>query len=256
MIRVVKSGPAPKILRNRGVDETELLKAAFNADPADFQDGTKTFDFKSGIYGAKSVKNKLISLQHGKCCFCESKIRHVSHGDVEHFRPKKGYRQESGDELGRPGYYWLAYDWSNLFLACQMCNQRHKGNLFPLATPASRAISHNDNVVDENPEFLHPEDDDPESHISFREHVAINVDEGSRGRVTINALGLNRPELRERRRERFEMLAVLYHVRDDQNVAAAVRSDAAAFINRSRNGDSEYAAMARAAVDRDFAPFS
>ena len=59
MIRVVKSGPAPRILRKRGVKETELFEAAFDAEPQDFQDGTKTFDFKSDIYGAKSVKNKL-----------------------------------------------------------------------------------------------------------------------------------------------------------------------------------------------------
>jgi hypothetical protein len=44
--------------------------------------------------------------------------------------------------LEQPGYFWLAYVWANLFLACQLCNQSFKKNLFPLADPAKRARSH------------------------------------------------------------------------------------------------------------------
>nr|WP_239015299.1 AAA family ATPase [Archangium violaceum] len=78
----------------------------------------------------------------GKCAFCESQLAHISYGDVEHFRPKAGWRQEEGGPLGRPGYYWLAYEWTNLFLACTLCNQQFKRNLFPLRTPSRRARSH------------------------------------------------------------------------------------------------------------------
>lgn len=55
---------------------------------------------------------------------------------VEHFRPKGGWRQSPGQPIEQPGYYWLAYEWSNLFLACGPCNSRHKRNLFPLTDQA------------------------------------------------------------------------------------------------------------------------
>ena len=129
--------------------------------------GQRDFNFSSSIYGAKSVKNALIQAQHDKCCFCESKISHISYGDVEHFRPKGGWIQDSGDNLTQPGYYWLAYDWSNLFLSCQICNQRHKKNLFPLQDPLKRAQSHHADIDDEDPLFINPTDDNPEELYRF-----------------------------------------------------------------------------------------
>ena len=161
MIRVHKRDRAPKILRERGANQTEEDNRAFDESPADYRSGAKTFDVKSGIYGAKSVKNALKKDQHGKCAFCEAKVEHIAHGDVEHFRPKKGFRQSSTDDLGRPGYYWLAYAWGNLFFACQICNQRHKGNLFPLTETGGRARSHHDAIAGENPLFLDPGADEP-----------------------------------------------------------------------------------------------
>ncbi len=76
----------------------------------------------SSVYGHRAVRSALAACQFGKCCFCESKIQHVMSGEVEHFRPKGGVRQRRSDPLDRPGYYWLAYDWSNLLLSCQSCN--------------------------------------------------------------------------------------------------------------------------------------
>ena len=60
------------------------------------------------------------------CAFCESKVRHIAHGDVEHFRPKAGYEQ--GHRFNRNGYFWEAYRWENLYYSCQTCNQVYKGN--------------------------------------------------------------------------------------------------------------------------------
>ena len=91
MIRVHKRDRAPRILRERGVNQTEENERAYDESPADYRSGAKTFDVKSGIYGAKSVKNALKKDQHSKCAFCEAKVDHVAYGDVEHFRPKKGF---------------------------------------------------------------------------------------------------------------------------------------------------------------------
>lgn len=126
MIRIHKPAAPPAVLASKGTAETNRNRGAYEADPAAYDSGATTFSFDSGLYGHESVKAELIKAQHAKCCFCESKITHIAYGDVEHFRPKAGYRQHPDDPLGRPGYYWLAYDWSNLYLACQLCNQRFK----------------------------------------------------------------------------------------------------------------------------------
>lgn len=172
--------------------------------PEVFDSGEATFDFKSSVYGAKDVKQALSRAQSHKCAFCESKISHVQYGDVEHFRPKGGYRQKKEDELQRPGYFWLAYDWTNLFLACQLCNQRHKRNLFPLITPNHRAQENQNDTSGEDPLFLHPSEDDPGTHIGFREEVAFPVSDSRRGRATIDSLGLNRSQLYEVRRDVYD----------------------------------------------------
>ncbi|MFH1220205.1 MAG: hypothetical protein V1694_07100 [Candidatus Eisenbacteria bacterium] len=197
MIRINKPETGPPILSDpakRGPKETAKIKGLYDA-------GQRDFTFDSGIYGTASVKNKLITVQRQKCSFCESRITHVSYGDVEHFRPKGGAQQTVDDPMSTPGYYWLAYDWGNLFLSCQICNQRFKKNLFPLADPTRRARSHHDDLALEAPLFIHPAFDDPLDFIGFRDEYAYAVDDNPRGEATWKNLGLNRDELVEMRRD-------------------------------------------------------
>jgi len=255
LIRVVKPDFPPKILRDgrsRGPRATKKLKKAY-------EQGERHFEFHSDIYAAKSVKNALIKAQHGKCCFCESQVTHVDYGDVEHFRPKGGFRQKESDPLSRPGYYWLAYAWSNLFLSCTLCNQRYKKNLFPLIDPAKRARSHHDNVGDEQPLLINPSEDDPEKHIGFREEIAYPVRGSRRGKATIRALGLDRPELEERRRERLataelisQTVKVLTDIRDRNGALEpkleALLEEHRAALARYLDPTAKYSAMLRAAL--------
>ena len=243
MIRVAKPNQAPAILRNRGADETAHVRAQFDADPESYRHGTKTFDFKSGIYGAKSVKNKLIAAQHRKCCFCESRITHVAYGDVEHFRPKGGYSQDTDDDLHRPGYYWLAYDWTNLFLSCQLCNQRFKKNLFPLENKDERARSHREDIDRERPSFPHPSNDDPENHVGFRDELPFAIDGDSRGKITIEWLRLDRDELNELRRDYLQMLRLLALV---ASLDIPQSPEAITQIAAMQRDAAQYAGMARA----------
>ena len=135
MIRIKKPAQVPSHPSEDGAPGGPATLRAVRLDADAYESGHKTSlpRFDSGIYGQKSVKDALQKAQHDKCAFCESKITHIAYGDVEHFRPKAGYRQEPKDPLVRPGYYWLAYEWSNLLFCCQLCNQRFKGNHFPLA---------------------------------------------------------------------------------------------------------------------------
>ena len=168
MIRVRKPRQLPTVLRTKGRTQRRAFESAYASDPHGYDSGTKSFTFASGIYGHSSVKDTLRQAQQDKCAFCESKISHIAYGDVEHFRPKTAWRQTEKGPLQRPGYYWLAYEWNNLFLACAICNQQFKKNLFPLKTAARRARNHLEDISREAPLLLDPAVDDPESFISFR----------------------------------------------------------------------------------------
>lgn len=244
MIRVVKPPKAPGVLGDKGKAKRRELLAAYNR-------GVRTFVFESKIYAHKAVKEALIKAQHDKCFLCESKITHISHGDVEHFRPKAGYRQGASDKLNQPGYYWLAYEWGNLLLSCQLCNQVFKKNLFPLADPKTRATSHKKPLGREAPLFIDPSVDDPEQFISFRKEVPFPIQGNPRGKATITNLGLARPKLNERRLERYELLRSLYQVAH-RIPQIPESSEAKDLLDRADQDSAEFAGMARAAIAARF----
>jgi hypothetical protein len=80
-----------------------------------------TLEFNSNVW--KAAKPQLKLETGGKCAYCESPTDTVAHGDVEHYRPKSKY-------------WWLAYCYDNYLYACQICNQVHKGDEFPVHATA------------------------------------------------------------------------------------------------------------------------
>ncbi len=125
MIHIERAYPTPATLTSaRAETARRELAQQVEADPS-------KLTIKSDIYAAPDVKQTLKDMQHGKCCFCESKITHIAYGDVEHFRPKKAVLQDG--QLERPGYYWLAYTWENLLFSCELCNRREKGAWFRIS---------------------------------------------------------------------------------------------------------------------------
>ena len=205
MIRINKPKQVPDKLLTEGKKKRRSHCLSYNRNSQDYQSGKKKFSFSKNIYAHPSVKKCLIEeTQHGKCCFCERKVG--NDGDVEHFRPKQAYRQEKGKPLQRPGYYWLAYEWDNLYLACTACNQRHKENLFPLINPEERATSHHDNIKKEKQIFIDPGKEDPETFIEFRGEFPVGFDEEGRGHNTIKSLALDRHSLNERRKDKLKLL--------------------------------------------------
>jgi uncharacterized protein (TIGR02646 family) len=213
-------------------------------------------DPKATIYAHETVKNALLKIQHDKCAFCECKVTHQQYGDVEHFRPKKGYKQKEGDLLGRPGYYWLAYEWTNLLVSCQICNQKFKKNLFPLKRPARRARCHNDDVTKEEPLLIDPAADDPAAHLTFHQELYRPMPSSRRGKTTIDAFGLNEMARAEHRRDHFIKLRTVMNARpyfaeacraNPSSLELAQQlSDIDALLAESQADSAEYAAMARA----------
>jgi uncharacterized protein (TIGR02646 family) len=206
MIRIAKSPRPPARLATAGAAHRAQLEQTYDADVAAGRPpGTTSLAADSGIYGSAAVKQKLQADQHGKCCYCESTLLETGFGDVEHFRPKAGVRQTVAGRLEQPGYYWLAYDWANLYFSCARCNQAHKRNYFPLVDPARRARSHHQATGPEQPQLLDLATEDPQPHLTFAEEVARPLTE--RGQHCLVAYGLNRPELLKRRREHWEHVA-------------------------------------------------
>jgi hypothetical protein len=169
-------------------------------------------------------------------------------------RPKGGFKQRPEDTLGRPGYYWLAYDWGNLFCSCQLCNQRFKRNLFPLRDPARRARSHRHDLGKESPLLLDPAND-PSRHLGFRKEIAYPVGGSLQGQTTIDILGLNRPELVEVRLDRLRLFGMLLETRRLLRQRAPSGSRERSLLNKldaevdaHTRDTGEFAAMLRTAL--------
>ena len=193
MIKIDKTGiQVPTVLLTKGVDETKKNNAAYN-------DGKRNFSIDKSIYGHKDVKEALISLQHDKCCFCERKVSAGEPGHIEHYRPKGGYQQDDKSKLVKPGYYWLAYDFQNLFFSCYRCNSTYKKNYFPLADETKRATNHDENIAKEYPLILSPADDDIASHLIFVHEIIKPNNNSEKGKETIKRTGLNRIALADDR---------------------------------------------------------
>lgn len=159
---------------------------------------------------------------HGKCAYCESNVLVNQFGDIDHWRPKSALMDKDGrpvisdirnDQTGhvRPrvhsGYYWLAYDWRNLLLSCEICNRvvrvnGHrigKGAQFPVVD--FRAFEPGEEV-NEQPLLINPMFEDPREHLEIRQKNGLIIPKTERGQATIDVFGLNFREqlVMERRR--------------------------------------------------------
>lgn len=190
MIRIRKRAVAPAILTTQGDADRLRLQAIFTADPVACQaPRNKRLVADAAIYGHADVKDALVVDQHGKCCYCESKFEATGFGDVEHFRPKAGVRQQPKSPLEKPGYYWLAYTWSNLLYSCEICNRRYKSNWFPLINPTGRARQHQDRLSHERPLLPHPCRTDPMAELTFHKHIAVEKRQSARGGPAYGPMG-------------------------------------------------------------------
>ncbi|HWU90237.1 MAG TPA: hypothetical protein VN253_23395 [Kofleriaceae bacterium] len=248
MIRIHRRAAVPTVLLTKGVARRQEHEAELDSDPTSFSIGSKKIEFDRSVYAHESVKEALLEMQHEKCAFCEGKPLPHGYGDVEHFRPKGEVRQDDDDDPKRPGYYWLAYDWSNLLFACQLCNQRHKKSLFPLADPAQRAQTHRDTVAHEAPLFIDPSTEDPRKHISYREHVPIAIGGNARGERTIGALGLRRAELNADREEHLAKMLLLYKAASLSGIPNDLRTEIRMSLEEAIAPEAEYSLMCETAI--------
>lgn len=208
---------------------TKLTKAeqeteeacAFFSNPANFKDNKKITKKKEpdfSVYKDEDLAAELKECFHSKCAYCESKYAHVSPEDIEHFRPKGKITTENGSLV--PGYYWLAADWNNLLISCNLCNRtkyldylgqtkKVKGGKymqFPLTCPESQRVrSHLQDIESEDQYrlIMNPCIDFPEDYLTYDEKgiVSAKADAPSvaRAQNTIDGFALWRKDLVEER---------------------------------------------------------
>ncbi|MFN8397761.1 MAG: hypothetical protein U0176_24295 [Bacteroidia bacterium] len=124
---------------------------------------------------------------------------------VEHWRPKKAVRNGRNGTKKLPGYYWLAYDWENLFMCCFSCNNQ-KLDALPIAAGKQYASDHQAGTDDiSDILFVHPILDDPEEHITFEEEIVKPVRGSLKGQNTIDLCGLDSSETEELRLKHLQL---------------------------------------------------
>ena len=146
---------------------------------------------------------------HGKCAYCETMVVGFP-GDIDHYRPKGAVSDETGktakirapdgSEMDHPGYYWLAYEWTNLVLSCSTCNRYlrspmtgrriGKWTCFPVRGFRASRMGEESR---ERPLLLNPVYDDPADHLEVDE-TGIMIAKSARGQMCITIFGLNDQE--------------------------------------------------------------
>ncbi len=224
MITVSKPKSVPGILSGKGVAENKKNCDLYDATTPVSNRSKLKFSISPAIYNDPSIKKILRKAQHNKCCFCE-KFQHDEYAEVEHYRPKLGYKSKRIDKLQKPGYYWLGYTWENLFFICKPCNVK-KGNIFPLGDETKRAKNHGNLIADEKPFILNPTGtglNNPRKHIQFDNELVIGITD--EGKATVEACRLDRFGLDLARRahidELAERISIIIENEDNLDVASA-----------------------------------
>jgi uncharacterized protein (TIGR02646 family) len=164
-----------------------------------------------GKYRHPDIKKELLEETNKKCAYCESKIPHIDHGDIEHILPKSK----------EPSKTFL---WENLTLGCTICNQNKKEYYNPQLP------------------LLNPYTDKPEEKILFAGPISAAAVGSQSASITIKQLQLNRAELVESRTNylnNIEPLIRQYEITNDENFRKILLND----IIELTKPDKEYSSM-------------
>ncbi|RKE47373.1 HNH endonuclease [Sphingomonas sp. PP-CC-1A-547] len=205
MIPLAKTAE-PLVLVNNGVAWTKVLTDKLSI-------GEKPTDAEKSKYRHPDIKSALVLETSNKCAYCESKLQHIHHGDVEHIFPKSL-------ELSK------ILLWDNLTLACEVCNQ-NKSNLDP-----------NANLI------IDPYTTNPRNHLIFQGSFVFALGTAT-GQSTVAILDLGRPALIEERGERLKYLMGIFEnvLRTDLPLAAR-RAIYKNLVQREATPDKAFSAMA------------
>ena len=167
-------------------------------------------------YRQSEIRNALKAETAGKCAYCESMFEHVAYSHIEHILPKSRVPL-------------LVCSWSNLTLACPVCNN-NKGAYYEPCAP-----------------LLNPYLDDPEEEMSFYGPMAL--ERSAKAKLTIVTLKLNRPELllkrHDRLREVLRIMELILASGENQVLKSALLVE----LRESSMSEAEFASCVRCFID-------
>lgn len=216
MIKLFK-GIKPKILE----DNAELWTAEYVKC---LDSGAKPSEVIAHRYNHTDIKDALERETNGKCAYCESKIKHIEYGDIEHILPKI--------KSARPDLY---VDWDNLTLACEVCNRTYKRDYYDSKNP-----------------LVNPYLDNPDEYFLFIGPMITARNNNKRGFLTEETIALNRSELIVRRSERLSSInSLLFSWEHQTNVA--IKNVLADQLKTECAADKEYSAFVKQfLIDKGF----
>ncbi len=233
----------------------------------DYQLG-KTLNISKDLYSRQKAIFKKKPF-YGKCAYCESSVDVNSPTVVEHFRPKKSVRDinnkivkvrgsAGNTKKQHPGYYWLAYKWTNLLPACSKCNTWHvnnkpsdkkigKGERFPVKN--YRALNQGDEEREEAL-LINPMFEDPVKHIFINElGVICSEDKSIIGETVIDIFGLDiRKTLVEFRKLEYDNMTLRFKAYVHMDDSNPRKIEEWKKIKKIHNGKHPYTLAARQAI--------
>jgi len=229
--------------------QAELKKAGKMFSPGAPEGNADLYHFNREIYMHPEVRGALDQLFRSKCAYCETLLSFSQPGDVEQFRPKTRAINLDGVVSVRH-YWWLAYEWDNLYIVCAACN-RMKATRFPVRAARAKPHETGKRLDKEKCLLLDPCRDNPDEHLIFLEtgEVASKTDEG---KATIEILGLNREELVRARRETLVALRALAGARVKELSKRSLREEIELnyLLAEEMNAEKPFAALRRQVVSR------
>lgn len=168
-------------------------------------------------YNHEEIKSTLEKETFGKCAYCESKLKHIEYGDIEHILPK--------NKSARPDLY---VDWNNLTLSCEVCNRTNKKDYYDKKLP-----------------LINPYIDNPIDHFLFLGPILSSRPNNQRAFTTELTLGLNRNELVVKRNERISSINILFYTWENEKNQTIKNVLAQELINECA-ADKEYSAFVKA----------
>lgn len=161
--------------------------------------------FDDSLLNDPDVVDRLLGEFEGLCAVCEASLT-TWDVRIHRWRPAQGAVSISGKTSSKH-YYWLAYEWDNLYPLCLRCSES-QGPKFPINGTRARVGTKGAALLGERPLLLDPREDDAEQLLVYQKSGEVTARD-QRGRTTIEVFSLNRRDLVEQRRVVVEKAAVL-----------------------------------------------
>jgi len=248
MIKLPTRPNCPPVLKRKKVEKARAALERKVAQGNKLSDA----DFVGKNYWGETKKT-LHEYQNGKCCFCERRRDANAEADVEHFRPKL----KVTEDLNHPGYWWLAYKWSNLLFSCKACNSKYKKTHFPLVNETDRVANKDDDLLLERPMLINPSFEDPADFIDYdwdsdpEKVFLVGKDPDNRGSETIRILGLGvRDDLYKGRSELVVTLRLVDDILQDAQPHSPTYQYAIWTLRRKTERNQEYLGLTHCYMKR------